>query len=218
MKKNLCELVCIIDKSGSMDSIKSDAIGGFNSFLKEQKKSTFDIKMTLALFDTDYKLVHEGKVITDVEELTEHSYFPGGGTALYDAIGRTMDNVGSRLHRTPENERPEKVLVVILTDGEENSSHVYSNEKINEMINHQRDKYNWEFIFLAANQDAFAVGNNIGINVNLSFCSTSRGIHKAFDGMKKLSTAYYSAGTESLSAVSSEVQKEILEGEDIDNF
>lgn len=220
MKKNLRELIVVVDKSGSMSSIKSDAIGGFNEFLKEQKKSDFNVKMTLVFFDTTYEIVHNRVSVKKVPKLNEETYRPGGGTALYDAIGRAMDEVGDRLAGTKEEKRPEKVLVVILTDGEENSSKEYPYEKISGMIEHQRTKYNWEFIFLAANQDAMAVGSAMNISANLNFASTKTGVKKAYRGIQKLTKAYYSASLDSnfdnsldLQAELEETQEEVMEGE-----
>lgn len=163
MNPKLTELVVILDKSGSMHSVVSDTIGGFNALLEEQKKGVGDIKVTLALFDDHYKLLHNGVVIADVPKLDENTYKPSGSTALLDAIGRTVDEVGARLAKTPEEERPSKVIVAIITDGEENCSREYNKTKIAEKIKHQTDKYAWQFLFLGANQDAFAEAGNIGI-------------------------------------------------------
>ncbi|MFW9872522.1 MAG: hypothetical protein ACFFG0_05415, partial [Candidatus Thorarchaeota archaeon] len=146
-----CEIVCIIDRSGSMASIAKDAIGGFNTFLEEQKKVKGEATLTFIQFDTDYEIIHENKPLFDVPKLNESTFQPRGATALLDAVGKTIDSVGKRLSNMQENNRPEKVIVAILTDGEENSSKEYTLSKVREMITHQRDKYQWEFIFLAAN-------------------------------------------------------------------
>jgi uncharacterized protein YegL len=121
MKENLTELVFILDRSGSMGTMAKEAIGGFNAFLEEQKKLPGEAKLTLALFDHQYSLVCNGKDIKDVEPLDDKTYVPRGTTALLDAIGRTIDDVGSRLSATTEAERPSKILVAILTDGQENA-------------------------------------------------------------------------------------------------
>lgn len=192
MKKGLTELVCILDRSGSMWNIAKDAIGGFNSFLSEQKEVEGDANITMAIFDHDYEVIHDNVNLEEVEELTSEVYYPRGGTALYDAIGRTMQSVGARLNETPEDERPENVIVAILTDGEENQSTEYSAEKIKEMIKHQEDKYDWTFMYLAANQDAFDVGRTFGMSDynSINFNANSGGAKGAFTNMTLASKAY----------------------------
>jgi uncharacterized protein YegL len=199
-KQGLVEIVNIIDRSGSMASIRDDAIGGFNSFLDDQKKVPGEAKVTLVLFDHEYLLVHDGVDINDVPNLDEESYVPRGWTALYDAIGRAINTVGERLANTPEDERPEKVIVSILTDGEENHSREFSVDQIEDMITHQQDNYKWEFIYLATNQDAFAVGNSIGIaSANtMSFDATGVGISNAY---RSLSKTYSDSRTSGLTSM-----------------
>lgn len=197
MKENLTELVFILDRSGSMRSMENEAIGGFNAFLEEQKKLPGEAKLTLVLFDHEYCVLYNGRDIKSVEPLCDRTYIPRGTTALLDAIGRAVDDVGRRLHETPENERPSKILVSILTDGLENASKDYTKRKINEMITHQREKYSWEFMFLAANQDAIAEGMDLGISGNMSFnyCSTAvGGTYKAMDTLCRATTSYRTKG------------------------
>jgi hypothetical protein len=167
-KSNHTEIVCIIDRSGSMSDIKNDAIGGFNSFLESQKKLPGSASLSLALFDHEYLIPFQNRDIQSVEPLTDKTFVPRGQTALFDAVGRTINEVGARLAATPEPERPEKVLVCIVTDGEENSSRRFSRSQIREMIEHQRGKYNWEFAFLAADQDAFAEAESMGISAKMA--------------------------------------------------
>ena len=197
MKENLAELVFILDRSGSMASMVTVAIGGFNAFVEEQKKLPGEAKMTLVLFDHEYNLMYNGKDLKEVEPLNDRTYAPRGTTALLDAVGRTVDDVGKRLHETPENERPSKVLVVILTDGLENASRDYKKARINEMITHQHDKYLWEFVFLAANQDAISEGTSLGINSNQIFNYSSLipcGATKAYNSINQAACAYRSKG------------------------
>lgn len=194
MKAGLTEIVCVVDKSGSMSSIRNDAVGAFNTFLDGQKKLPGTAKLTLTLFDTDYKIVHDGVDIQKVPNLDDKSYVPGGSTALLDAAGRTIDKVGERLANTPEDEKPEKVIMVILTDGEENSSKEYKREQIQTKINHQRDVYKWEFVFLAANQDAIQAGQSIGIQHNVNYCSTGAGTKGAVRCMAAAVASYRSTG------------------------
>jgi hypothetical protein len=177
MSKDITEIGVVLDRSGSMADVKSDAIGGFNTFLDGQKKAQRESRITLAQFDHEYDLVHDGKPTKDVPPLTEETYIPRGTTALLDAIGRTIEDMGRRLDKMPESERPARVLVAILTDGLENASKDYTREKINSMIAHQREVYSWEFLFLAANQNAIQEGSKIGVLSHgcISTQSTSAG-------------------------------------------
>ena len=190
MKKGLTEIVCILDRSGSMNHIASDAIGGFNAFLNEQKKVEGEANVTVALFSTSYSLLAENEPIESIKELTEDTYRPMGGTSLYDAIGNTISAVGKRLNETDEAERPEKVIVAILTDGEENSSNDYVSEDIKSMIKEQEDKYSWQFVFLAANQDAFDAGSHFGMRSfnSINFNATSKGSDVAFANISSYTT------------------------------
>jgi len=192
MKQGLSEIICIIDRSGSMGHIKNDAIGGFNTFLKEQKKLPGEATLTYIQFDTEYEVVHENKPLRDVQPINSSIYIPRGSTALLDAVGKTIDATGRRLANTPEENRPEKVIVAILTDGEENSSCQYNLSKIKEMITHQKEKYSWEFIFLGANQDAFAEAMKIGIETKdtLNFNATGIGVKTAYSDMSRIIKQY----------------------------
>ncbi len=189
--KDLTELVCIIDRSGSMMSIRNDAIGGFNAFIDAQQAIPGDARLTLVLFDHEYELQLEGVALTLVNHLTTETYQPRGTTALLDAVGRTLDDIGKRLAAAPEDERPNKVLVCILTDGMENASKDYSRERVRAMVEHQQQKYGWEFQFLAANQDAFAEAGSLGIASQdaASFAQDAAGTSIAFLRMSERSRA-----------------------------
>lgn len=167
MKKGLCEIVCVVDRSGSMGSIREDAIGSFNTFLEAQQKQPGEATMTYTQFDDVYEVVHSGKAIKDVPKLTGETFVPRGGTALLDAVGRTIDEVGERLSRMPEDQRPEKVIFAVLTDGGENQSQKYTRIQVNQKISHQRDTYKWEFVFLAAGPDAFAEAMAMGFQATM---------------------------------------------------
>lgn len=184
------EIVFILDQSGSMYSIYSDAIGGFNSFIKSQKEVEGECLFSAVLFDTTVKPLYSGIDLKEVVELTEKTYKPNGGTALLDAIGMTIDSTGSRLRAMKEVDRPDKILFVILTDGEENSSRAYTSEKVAEMIKHQREKYSWEFLFLAANQDAITAGNKLNIVNNYNFAASAQGIRSAYASTDAFATSY----------------------------
>ena len=200
MREGLTEIVCILDRSGSMSNLTSEAIGGFNEFIKEQKEADGDANVTVALFDNNYKLLHDNVNINDVPELTGEQYWPGGMTALYDAIGMTVDNIGKRLSETKEEDRPENVIVAILTDGYENTSREYTAEKVKEMIEHQEEKYDWTFMYLAANQDAFDVGLSFGMKDynSINFNATSGGTTGAFTNMSRGATSYRSVANKGL--------------------
>jgi uncharacterized protein YegL len=163
--KNKTRIICIIDRSGSMSSIKNDAIGGFNSFLKEQQKIKDKSRMKVILFDHEYQVLSDGK-LKNIKEFDESNYIPRGTTALYDAIGKTIN---SEIEENIKREKKyKKFIVVILTDGQENSSKEYDLDSINKIIK-DREKSGWEFMFLAANQDSFKSAFKMGIRGNAVF-------------------------------------------------
>ena len=163
MKTNITELVFILDKSGSMSGLESDTIGGYNAMLKKQQQETGEAVVTTVLFDDNYELLHDRINIKGVRAITEKEYFVGGCTALLDAIGKTIHKIGNAQRHTGEEQRADKVMFVITTDGMENASREYSYEKIKEMVERQKEKYGWEFIFLGANIDAVATAAKFGI-------------------------------------------------------
>lgn len=162
--KNATEIAFVLDASGSMDSIVDDAVGGFNSFLREQQAVPGEARFSLLTFNTRFSWVVDNVNLAEVRPLTRETYVPNGQTALLDALGRAIDRVGAQLRDTPEPQRPDKVLIVVFTDGAENSSREYSQQKIAQMIEHQQDVYKWQFVFLAANVDAIASAAAMGIN------------------------------------------------------
>lgn len=166
MKKNLTELVFILDKSGSMSGLEKDTIGGFNSLLDQQRKVDGECVITTVLFDNRYELLHDRIDIRAVQPITGKEYFVGGSTALLDAIGKTIHKIGAVQKNTTEDYRAEKVMFVIITDGEENASRNYSSIQIREMIQRQKERYGWEFIFLGANIDAVETAGRFGIDAD----------------------------------------------------
>lgn len=160
MRTDLTDITMVVDRSGSMSSIKSDAEGGINTFIKSQKTATGEALLTLVHFDTEYEFVHSG---VPVQSVPGYQLVPRGSTALLDAVGRAINETGARLAAMEESQRPGLVLFVIVTDGEENSSKEFTLEQIRKMIEHQQTVYSWQFTFLAANQDAFAAGQSMGI-------------------------------------------------------
>lgn len=195
-KQNLTEIVVILDRSGSMSSIKKDAIGGFNTFLEAQQNESGEAVMTVVQFDNEYLVTVDGVKIQDVEPLNNETFVPRGGTALLDAIGRTISTVGKRLSNTTEEDRPAKVIVVILTDGEENQSREFKKEQINSMITHQTNSYQWEFIFLSAGMDAVGTAASYGISSSntMAFDANSRGMDLSYTSMSKAVSSLRSSG------------------------
>lgn len=164
MKKGLTELVFILDKSGSMAGLESDTIGGFNSMIEKQKKEKGEALISTVLFSNDSEVLHDRVALDHVSPMTDKQYFAGGCTALLDAMGDAIHHIGN-VHKYARNEDvPEKTIFIITTDGMENASQRYNSAKVKKMIERQKNKYNWEFIFLGANIDAVEVAGNFGID------------------------------------------------------
>ena len=178
MKTNLTELVFILDRSGSMGGLESDTIGGFNSMLAKQKAEPGECRMTTVLFDNQFEVLHDRIDIQAVSPITDREYFVRGNTALLDAIGRTINKIGGVQKNTAEDYRAGKVLFVITTDGMENASRQFDYGMIKSMIERQKSRYGWEFIFLGANIDAAEVANRFGVARNRAqnFHNDSEGI------------------------------------------
>lgn len=166
--KNLTEVVFIIDRSGSMQTMKADVIGGFNAFIDNQRKQSGEAKVSVALFDNEYSLLVDGKDIQDVDYLNETTYVPRGGTALLDAIGRTINDVQARIKKASAKERPSKVIAVVITDGEENGSREFRKDTITEMLKEQREKNKWEVLFIGADEASIRGAGNVGLGSTLS--------------------------------------------------
>ena len=166
MKTKTTELVFILDRSGSMSGLEEDTIGGFNSMLKKQKKEEGDALVTTVLFDDRYVLLHDRFDIRGVRPMTEKEYFVEGSTALLDAMGRTISKIANVRKNGGEENRAEKVVFVIITDGMENASTEYTYEDIRKMVKKNTKKYGWEFLFLGANIDAPATARRYGIGAD----------------------------------------------------
>ena len=183
MKAKLTEVVFIIDRSGSMSGLEEDTIGGFNSMLKEQQSVEGECKLTTVLFDNRYELLHDRADIWTVKPLTSKEYYVRGNTALLDAVGKTISSIVNLQKSTSARFRAEKTIFIIITDGMENASREYSYSKVKTMIEHQKERYHWEFIFLAANIDAAEEASRIGIGRNRaqSYHNDTKGIKKMYD-------------------------------------
>lgn len=190
--KDLTDITIILDRSGSMQSVRTDTIGGFNSFLAEQKKVDKPANISLVQFDDVYEVVYSDKDIKTADDLTDATFQPRGSTALYDAIGRTVNAIGKRLSDTSETDRPENVLVVIMTDGHENASKEFTSATVSQMIQHQQDAYQWQFVFVGANQDAVLSARALGINVNnaMSYAANAVGTQEVMRSMSANVASY----------------------------
>ena len=166
MKTNLTELVFILDRSGSMAGLESDTIGGYNAMLKKQQEEPGEAIVTTVLFDHEYTLLHDRINIKGIRPITENEYFVGGTTALLDAIGKTIHKIHNAQQHTSPEHQANKVLFVITTDGLENASREYTYLKIKKMVEQQKAKCGWEFIFLGANIDAFDTAGRMGIRAD----------------------------------------------------
>jgi len=184
MGKKTTEIICILDRSGSMGGLATEVINSFNNFITEQKEVKGKAKVTLVLFDDQYDLVLDRVKLNDVPELTEATYFARGMTAMNDAIGRTIKNV---------KEGTNKAIVLIQTDGYENASHEYTNAQIKVMVKEKEDG-GWNFVFLGANIDTVAEGGLRGFDKSFSFDNNARGVQTAYASMSASTVAYRSGG------------------------
>ena len=163
MKKNLTELVMILDRSGSMSGLERDTIGGYNGMLKKQRETEGEVLVSTVLFDHNIEVLHDRVPLDKVPEMTEKDYYVRGSTALLDAVGGAIHHIGNVHKYAREEDRPEKTIFVITTDGMENASRMYSYDRVKEMVERQKEKYGWEFLFLGANIDAIATAVRFGI-------------------------------------------------------
>lgn len=207
MKAGYTHITWVIDRSGSMASIQDQVIAGYNSFIEGQKGLEGTMTMTSIQFESGtwsnrsgtsslvYDVVENHSDIVDVKRLSRATYRPGGGTPLLDALGRAIKETGSWLASLPESERPEKVLFMIYTDGEENSSREYTAEQIKALIEHQESKYSWQFSYLGANQDSFAEADKLGIRRDATgnFSATAEGTLESMSRYTQSVAAYRAA-------------------------
>ena len=164
MKKDLTELVFILDRSGSMNGLEMDTIGGFNSLLEKQKDEKGEALVTTVLFDDTYELLHDRINIKGIKPITTREYYVRGTTALLDAVGRTIQKIVNAQKNTAVHEQAENVMFVIITDGMENASREYGYDRVRKMIHYQKAEYGWEFLFLGANIDAEETARQFGIS------------------------------------------------------
>ena len=177
MKKQLTELVFILDRSGSMFGLEADTLGGFNSMIAKQRREEGEALVSTVLFNGTTTVLHDRVPLTRIEPMTERQYQVGGCTALLDAIGGAIHHIGNVHKYAREEDRPEHTLFVITTDGLENASRAYTADQVRQMIRRQKERYGWEFLFLGANIDAAEAAGSIGIDPNraVNYHSDSRG-------------------------------------------
>jgi uncharacterized protein YegL len=182
VNKDLTEIIFLLDRSGSMAGLESETIGGFNAFIEKQKEIPGETIITAVLFDDRYEILWNGVNIKDIK-LTDKEYYVRGMTALLDAVGKTILDVHNRILKTKKSKRPGRVIFVITTDGMENSSREFTYETVKQLIKRQREKYNWEFIFLGANIDVVKEAGSIGINRNdaYGFEASQNGIKQMYE-------------------------------------
>lgn len=185
VKNGITELVFILDRSGSMSGLEADTIGGFNSMLEKQKKEEGKTYVTTVLFDYEADVIHDRAELKDVVPMTRDTYFVRGSTALFDAVGGAIKHI-SKIHKYARREDvPENTMFVIITDGMENSSKRYSRSKVREMIEHEKEKYGWEFIFIGANIDAAETAESFGIGRDRSvdYIADSEGTQTVYEAV-----------------------------------
>ncbi len=187
MNKNLFEIAYVLDRSGSMQDMVEPAIAGFNQFLREQREAPGDARLSLILFDDQYEVPCNRLPLDEVPELDTTTYVPRAMTALLDAIGRTINEIDQKLQGMLEAERPGKIMVAIFTDGLENASREFSLDRINSLIREKREEHGWEFLFLAANQDAIATADRMGIDPNMAGTVkfSKAGVHSSSSSMSR---------------------------------
>lgn len=164
MKNNITELVFILDRSGSMSGLESDTIGGFNSMIEKQKKQDGECYVSTVLFDNVSEVLHDRVKLEDIQLMTDNDYMVRGCTALIDALGNAIHHIGNIHKYARPEDVPEHTMFVITTDGYENASHQYTSEQVKKMIEHQKEKYGWEFLFIGANIDAVETAKRYGIS------------------------------------------------------
>ena len=188
MKKGLTEIVFILDRSGSMAGLEKDTIGGYNSMLERQKKEEGEAIISTVLFDDKSEVLHDRKNLYNVKAITERDYYVRGCTALLDAVGGAIHHIGNVHKYMPANQRPEKTMFIITTDGMENASREYTYSKVKKMVEDKKKKYHWEFVFLGANIDAVEVAGRFGVSKNraVRYECDSAGTQLNFQMMSKM--------------------------------
>lgn len=192
MKQGLTEMVFIMDRSGSMRGLEKDTIGGFNSTIEKQKQEPGEAFVSTVLFDNQTEVLHDRISIANVPTMTEKEYYARGCTALLDAVGLAIHHIGHVHKYARDEDRPEKTIFVITTDGYENASHIYTAKQVKEMVERQKSKYGWEFIFLGANIDAVETARGFGISEECAanFMCDEQGIALCYEAQDAMMTNF----------------------------
>lgn len=188
MNKNLVEVGFVIDASGSMTTLKNDTIGGFNSVIESQKAQDGETRVSAVTFNDSVNVLYDNVDVKEITPLNTDTYHTWGCTALYDALGKLIDSIGERLAATPEDERPGKVLIVVITDGEENSSMRYTFGDIKERVERQQNVYSWEFMFLGADMNSMRQARAMGFKNEYSkvYSQSSRGVSSVYTAVDSM--------------------------------
>lgn len=197
MKKGLTEVVFILDRSGSMSGLEADTIGGYNSMLDKQKQEEGDAVISTVLFDDRTEILHDRTSLDQVEKITDKEYYVRGCTALLDAVGGAIHHIDSIHKELPKEQKPEKTLFIITTDGMENASKRYSYDKVKKMVEKRKKKDHWEFVFLGANIDAVEVAGRFGVSANraVRYECDSAGTALNFDVMSRMVSCARACGS-----------------------
>lgn len=192
MKKNLTEIVFILDRSGSMAGLEDDTIGGFNAFIAKQKKEEGEALISTVLFDDRCEVIYDRVDLRKIEPMTDKQYYVRGCTALLDALGGAIHHIGNVHKYAREEDRPEKTLFIITTDGMENASRRYDYDRVRKMVAHQKEKYNWEFLFFGANMDAIETAGHFGIGRDraVNFVCDSEGTRLNYEVLSAAVTGF----------------------------
>ena len=209
MRKGLTEVVFILDRSGSMSGLEADTIGGFNSMINKQKKEDGEAYISTVLFDDRTEVLYDRVPVSKVEPMNDKQYYVGGCTALLDALGGAIHHIGNVYKYAREEDRPEKTLFIITTDGMENSSRQYSYDKVKRMVEKQKKKYGWEFLFLGANIDAIEVAGKFGIAANraINYESDHRGTQLNYEALSRTVSAFRTSDCDNEDAMDEIVKK-----------
>ena len=186
-KNNITELVFILDRSGSMAGLEADTVGGFNAMIEKQRKETGECYVSTVLFDHVSEVLHDRVKLTDISPLTDRDYTVRGSTALIDALGSAIHHIGNIHKYARAEDVPARTMFVITTDGMENASHRYTSEQVKAMIERQKEKYGWEFLFIGANMDAVQTAARYGIDSSraVNYNADGKGTHILYESVSK---------------------------------
>lgn len=214
MKDNHTDITIVLDRSGSMQRVADDTIGGFNKFLQDQQAAPGTATITLHQFDDLFETPIKAQDVKSAKPLNRETFSPRGSTALLDAIARGIKHTGSRMESTPEANRAAKVIFVVITDGQENASREFTKNQVNDMITHQREKYSWEFVFLGANQDAIATAASLGVtSANaMTYAHNAVGTTQAFAATSQNLTSLRRGATKSMAYSTQDREAQKLAG------